>query len=111
MSVYSVRSLGTDSCVCIGIGESGLYGFSGYRGGPEPFHIGGLHCIVCTVFYDNIIYENVTCIGPYFIECFTIRKYKASYPRKLQAKIQKLYSLLDLFVFDKVLSRSMQVLI
>ena len=47
MSAYSVGSSGPDSCVCIGtgIGESRLYGFSGYRGGPEPFHISGLHCI------------------------------------------------------------------
>ena len=46
MSAYSVRSPGPDSCVCIGIGtgESRLYDFSGYRGGPEPVHIGGLHC-------------------------------------------------------------------
>ena len=47
MSAYSVRSPGPDSCVCIGIGigESRLCGFLGYRGGPEPFHIIGLHCI------------------------------------------------------------------
>ena len=47
MSAYSVRSPGPDSCVCIGIGigEPRLYGFSGYKGGPEPFHISGLHCI------------------------------------------------------------------
>ena len=47
MSAYSVRSPGPDSCVClsIGIGESRLYGFSGYRGGPEPVNIGGLHCV------------------------------------------------------------------
>ena len=46
MSAYSVRSQGPDSCECkgIGMGESRLFGFSGYRGGPEPFHIGGLHC-------------------------------------------------------------------
>ena len=46
MSAYSVRSPGPDSCVCIGIGigESRLYGFSGYRGGPEPSLISGLHC-------------------------------------------------------------------
>ena len=46
MSAYSVRSPGPDSCVCIGIGigESRLYGFSGYRGGPEPFYISRLHC-------------------------------------------------------------------
>ena len=46
MSAISVRSPGPDSCVCKGIGkgESRLYGFSGYRGGPEPFHISGLHC-------------------------------------------------------------------
>ena len=47
MSAHSVRYTGPDSCVCIGIGigESRLYGFSGYRGGSEPFHISGLHCI------------------------------------------------------------------
>ena len=47
MSAYIVRSPGPDSCVCIGIGigESRLYGFSGYRGGLEPFHVSGLHCI------------------------------------------------------------------
>ena len=47
MSAQSVRSPGPYSCVCIGIGicESCVYGFSGYRGGPEPFHISGLHCI------------------------------------------------------------------
>ena len=40
MSAYSVRSLGPDSCIYtgIGIGESCLYGFSGYRDI-------GLHCI------------------------------------------------------------------
>ena len=47
MSAYSVRSPGPDSCVCIGtgVGESRLYGFSGYRCGTEAFHISGLHCI------------------------------------------------------------------
>ena len=47
MSAYSVRSPDPDSCVCIdiGISESRLYSFSGYRGGPEPFHKSGLHCI------------------------------------------------------------------
>ena len=51
MSAYSVRSPGPDSCVCkgIGIGESCLYGFSGYKDGPEPFHINGLHCISETI--------------------------------------------------------------
>ena len=46
MSAYSVRSSGLDSCVCIGIGigKSRLYGFSGYRGGPERFHINRLPC-------------------------------------------------------------------
>ena len=50
MSAYSVRSAGPDSCVCVGIGtgKSRLYGFSGYRGGPEPFHISGLHCNILT---------------------------------------------------------------
>ena len=34
---YSVRSPGPGSCVCKGIGkgETHLYGFSGYRCGPE----------------------------------------------------------------------------
>ena len=54
MSAYSVRSPGPDSCVSIGIGigigESRLYNVSGYRGGPEPFHISELHCI----FYINL---------------------------------------------------------
>ena len=45
MSAYSVRSPDPDSCVCKCIGESRLYGFSGFRGGPEPFHISRLHCI------------------------------------------------------------------
>ena len=46
ISAYSFRSPGPDSCVCIGIGmgEFRLYGFSGYRGGPEPVHVSGLHC-------------------------------------------------------------------
>ena len=37
LSAYSVRSPSPDSSVCIGIGigESRLYGFSGYRGGPN----------------------------------------------------------------------------
>ena len=43
-SAYSVRSPGPDSCVYIGIGESRLYCFSGYRGGTELFHISGLYC-------------------------------------------------------------------
>ena len=38
MSAYSVRSVGPDYCVCIGIG----YRY-GYRGGPEPFHISELY--------------------------------------------------------------------
>ena len=47
MSAYSVASPGPDSCVYIGIGigETRLYVFFGYKGGPEPFHISGLHCI------------------------------------------------------------------
>ena len=45
MSAYSVPSPGPDSYLCIGIGESRLYiFFSGYRSGPEPFHISGLQC-------------------------------------------------------------------
>ena len=57
MSAYSVRSPGPDSCVYIGIGmgESRLYEFCGYRGGPEPFHISGLHCTVnIAVQFDTI---------------------------------------------------------
>ena len=49
MCACSVRSPGPDYCVCIGIGigigECRLYGFSGYSGGPESFHISGLPCI------------------------------------------------------------------
>ena len=56
MSAYSVGSSGPDSCVriVIGIGES-RYGFSGYRGGPEPFQISELHCILFGVkpYFDS----------------------------------------------------------
>ena len=47
ISAYSVRSPGPNSCVCIGIAivEPRSYGFSGYRGGPKPFYMSGLHCI------------------------------------------------------------------
>ena len=47
ISAYSARSLSPDSCIClgIGIGDSRLYGFSGYRGGPEPFHISGCNVV------------------------------------------------------------------
>ena len=48
MPAYSGRSPGPDSCKCIGIGGSRLYDFSGYRGGPEPFHIRVLHCKLYT---------------------------------------------------------------
>ena len=61
LSAYSVGSPGPDSCVFIGIGigESRLYCFSGYRGGPEPFYIGGLHCIhmvwTCVAYGDDLL--------------------------------------------------------
>ena len=62
MSAYSVRFPGPYSCVYIGIGESRLFGFSGYRGGHEPFHISGLHC-TCICVRNKVpvhIYEGNT---------------------------------------------------